>query len=57
MAILTFKFLAFVLITLVGYYAISMLRLPRTWQNLFLLVASYYYYGTWFRWYPSCSWD
>ena len=27
------------------------MRLP-LWQNLFLLAASYYYYGTWFRWYP-----
>lgn len=52
MAILTLKFLVFVVITLAGYYILSALRLPRFWQNLFLLVASYYYYGTWFRWYP-----
>ena len=52
MAILTLKFLGFVLLTLAGYYLLSALHLPRFWQNLFLLVASYYYYGTWFRWYP-----
>lgn len=52
MAILTFKFLWFVLITLTVYYLLSAFRLSRFWQNLLLLIASYYYYGTWFRLYP-----
>jgi alginate O-acetyltransferase complex protein AlgI len=52
MAILTLQFLGFVLITLAVYYLLSCFRLPRSWQNLSLLVASYYYYGTWFQWYP-----
>lgn len=52
MTILSLEFLAFVLLTLAGYYLLSYLRAPRIVQNLFLLAASYYYYGTWFRWYP-----
>jgi alginate O-acetyltransferase complex protein AlgI len=47
MAILSLKFLAFVLITLAVYYL-----LPGRWQNLILLAASYYYYYTWFPFYP-----
>jgi D-alanyl-lipoteichoic acid acyltransferase DltB (MBOAT superfamily) len=42
MILLSAKFLYFVIIILVVYYL-----LPGRWQNLFLLGASYYYYGTW----------
>lgn len=47
MTILSAKFLVFVLVALAIYYI-----LPRRLQNLFLLIASYYYYSTWLRWYP-----
>lgn len=47
MTILSAKFLVFVLVVLAIYYI-----LPRRLQNLFLLIASYYYYSTWLRWYP-----
>jgi alginate O-acetyltransferase complex protein AlgI len=58
MAILSIKFLDFVLVTLAVYYLLPYIFyiLPRTWrnqfqpvrwQNLFLLGASYYYYETW----------
>lgn len=47
MTILSTKFLVFVLVALAIYYI-----LPRRLQNLFLLIASYYYYSTWLRWYP-----
>lgn len=42
MTLLSAKFLYFAIATLVVYYL-----LPGRWQNLFLLGASYYYYGTW----------
>ncbi|MCE7904792.1 MAG: MBOAT family protein [Anaerolineae bacterium CFX3] len=47
MTILSAKFLVFVLVALAIYYI-----LPRRLQNPFLLIASYYYYSTWLRWYP-----
>lgn len=52
MAILSLKFLALVISTLVVYYVLSLLRAPRILQNLTLLAASYYFYFTWFQWYP-----
>lgn len=52
MTILSLEFLEFVLATLAGYYLLSALRLPRFWQNMLLLAASYYFYFTWFHWYP-----
>ena len=45
--ILSIKFLAFVLITLAIYYL-----MPGRWQNLILLIASYYFYSTWLPHYP-----
>ena len=42
MAIISLKFAFFVLISLLIYYI-----LPGKLQNLFLLLASYYYYSTW----------
>jgi alginate O-acetyltransferase complex protein AlgI len=42
MTLLSAKFLYFVVATVAVYYL-----LPGRWQNLFLLGASYYYYGTW----------
>jgi alginate O-acetyltransferase complex protein AlgI len=47
MAILSLKFLEFVLVTLVVYFL-----LPGRWQNLFLLATSYFYYYTWHPFYP-----
>jgi len=47
MAILSLKFLVFVLVTLAVYYL-----LPGRWQNLFLLATSYFYYYTWHPFYP-----
>lgn len=52
MAILSLKFLVFVLVTLAVYYLAGYFRAPRILQNLSLLAASYYYYYTWFQWYP-----
>ena len=45
--LLSVKFLAFVLITLAIYYL-----MPGRWQNLILLIASYYFYSTWLPHYP-----
>ncbi len=47
MTILSLDFLQFVLLTLVIYYL-----LPGRLQNLFLLLASYYFYSTWNHYYP-----
>jgi len=52
LAILSLKFLGFILATLTVYYLLSYFRLSRFWQNLFLLIASYFFYGSWFLWYP-----
>jgi D-alanyl-lipoteichoic acid acyltransferase DltB (MBOAT superfamily) len=51
MAILSLRFLEFVLVTLAIYYLIPYL-LPRVFQNLFLLGASYYFYYTWGSYLP-----
>ena len=46
MAIISVKFLYFVLISLAIYYL-----LPGKLQNIFILLASYYFYSTWVWWY------
>lgn len=46
MVILSLRFVEFVLFTLAIYYLIPYL-LPRVFQNVFLLGASYYFYFTW----------
>jgi D-alanyl-lipoteichoic acid acyltransferase DltB (MBOAT superfamily) len=46
MVILSLRFVEFVLFTLAIYYLIPYL-LPRVFQNIFLLGASYYFYFTW----------
>lgn len=52
MAILSLKFLIFILATLAVYYLFAYLRAPRILQNIVLLAASYYFYWDWFQWYP-----
>lgn len=43
----TVDFIGFAVVVLAGYYSLGRLRSGHRYQNLFLLVASYYFYAQW----------